>query len=80
MSFATIIYYNIINKEIDTLFRIKEERKMTNNLDQNTYELYKSYLELRDEVLKQQIYIEELQKRIADLEIRLANREKYLYL
>lgn len=53
---------------------------MTNNLDQNTYELYKSYLDLRDEVLKQQIYIEELQKRIADLEIRLANREKYLYL
>ena len=53
---------------------------MTNNLDQNTYELYKSYLDLRDEVLKQQIYIEELQKNIANLEVRLANREKYLYL
>lgn len=53
---------------------------MTNDLDQNTYELYKSYLELQDEIAKQQIYIEELQKKIADLEIKVANRERYLYL
>lgn len=53
---------------------------MKNDLDQNTYELYKSYLELQDEVTKQQIYIEELQKKIADLEVKVANRERYLYL
>ena len=47
---------------------------MTNDLDQNSYELYKSYLEIRDEVVKQQIYIEELQRKIADLEVKLANR------
>lgn len=53
---------------------------MTNDLDQNSYELYKSYLEIRDEVAKQQIYIEDLHRRITDLEDKLANREKYLYL
>ena len=53
---------------------------MTNDLDQNSYELYKSYLEIRDEVVKQQIYIEELQRKIADLEVKLANRERYLNL
>ena len=53
---------------------------MTDDLDQNSYELYKSYLEIRDEVEKQHIYIEELQRKIADLEVKLANRERYLYL
>lgn len=43
-------------------------------LDQNNYELYKSYLELRDEVEKQHIYIEELQKKIADLKTKVANK------
>ena len=53
---------------------------MKQYLDQNYYELHKSYLELSDEVEKQHIYIEELQRKIADLEVKLANRERYLYL
>ena len=47
---------------------------MQNSLEQNAYELYRSYLELLDEIEKRQIYIEELQKRIAVLEYKVANK------
>ena len=47
---------------------------MSNNLEQKAYELYRSYLELLDEAEKRQIYIEWLQKRIADLEAKVANK------